>query len=85
MKPKFRVQYRLLPDGGFVAGDLDTRITGYAYPSSLRAEQAKQDPAGAAQSMIGLESSWKGRALSPAVPEFDRRNWKLLQEEKHHV
>ena len=72
------VVFKMLPDGGFVAGDTVSRLTSYAYPSSPHAETAKKHPRGAASNMLANEEQHY-RALN-SVKEYDARNWKILEE-----
>ena len=73
------IRYKMLPDGGFVAGDPVTRITCYAYPASQFAEDARRKPVETAQKMIDRE--WNGareRGFS-FVTDYDLRNWERLK------
>lgn len=71
------IVHKLLPDGGFVAGDTETRITCYAYPTSSHAVSAKKKPQETADEMIAGERS---NAFVPSDIRLstDERNWKLL-------
>jgi hypothetical protein len=71
------VTYRMLPDGAFVAGDLRTGITSYAYPGSTWADEAKSKPELMARQILSEES----RALRsmPSVHAYDQRNWKRME------
>lgn len=70
------IVYKMLPDGGFVAGDMASQFTAYAYPSSPHALVAKKYPKAVAEDMLGSERA-DYRKLD-AVKEYDRRNWDLL-------
>lgn len=73
------IHYKLLPDGGFVAGDDVSGLTSYAYPSSVYADSARRRPLTVAKQMLA------GEALTPytrnveAVREYDARNWATLK------
>jgi len=70
---KILISYRLLPDGGFVAGDLATRRTSYAYPSSSFATLARTMPHRIAVDMLASANRWTGDTA-----DYDARNWALL-------
>ena len=70
------VVFKMLDDGGFVAGDRDSGMTSYAYPSSPHANVAKKHPKLVAEDMLGSE--WMQARSIPAVKEYDRKNWLLL-------
>jgi hypothetical protein len=70
------LKFRMLDDGGFVAGDCDSEMTSYAYPSSPHALVAKNHPKAVAEDMLGSERI-EYRAV-PAVKEYDRKNWLLI-------
>jgi hypothetical protein len=70
------ILYRILPDGGFVAGDTDTRRTAYAYPKSGLAFRAKLQAAKVAAEMVSA-------ANAEAIPDhiripYDAANWGSL-------
>jgi len=70
------VVYKMLEDGGFVAGDRDSEMTSYAYPTSPHALVARKDPELAAKDMLRGENILY-RSI-PAIKEYDRKNWLLL-------
>ena len=70
--------FKMLEDGGFVAGDRGSGMTSYAYPSSPHANVAKKHPKLVAEDMLSRE--WMQARNIPAVKEYDRLNWKLLEE-----
>lgn len=70
------IVYKMLPDGGFVAGDMASQLTSYAYPSSPHALVAKKHPKAVAEDMLGSERA-DYRKLD-AVKDYDRKNWELL-------
>jgi hypothetical protein len=84
------IVYRLMPDGGFVAGDTATERTSYAYPTSTYATRAKRTPRGVAAEMMEHENQaltyhledrrQRGETGPVRVLEFDTRNWVLLNE-----
>lgn len=75
------IRFRLLPDGGFVAGDSQTGRTVYAYPTSNNARHAQHIPEYVAQAML-LDTNRMAtdRDTSPICREYDARNWALLAE-----
>jgi hypothetical protein len=70
------IVYRMLPDGGFVAGDTATERTSYAYPTSVHAERARRNAERVAAMMM-LEHQISPSDITRA---YDRRNWTLLNE-----
>lgn len=70
------IQFKMLEDGGFVAGDSETRITCYAYPTSDHAEAAKREPRIIAAEMIESENAGH-RAWMPRE-DYDARNWERI-------
>lgn len=70
------VVFKMLDDGGFVAGDRDSEMTSYAYPSSPYALAAKNYPKLVAEDMLASERIHYRNV--PAVKEHDDRNWRLL-------
>jgi hypothetical protein len=71
-----RIIYRILADGGFVAGDADTELTGHAYPTSVQARHARRHPVRTALEMIGAE-------IASRADDYDSRNWKRLKPDQH--
>lgn len=63
-------------DGGFIAGEVESGVTAYAYPTSERAREAKNDPEPTAAEMLNSES--RTIAMPGIRDEFDRVNWTLL-------
>jgi hypothetical protein len=63
--------------GGFVAGDPDTGVTVYAYPTSVCVNCARRNPVKTAREMIDSEPMWRGRFAA----EYDEQNWKLLRRD----
>ena len=73
------IVYRMLDDGGFVAGDTATERTSYAYPTSTYATQAKRHPDRVAAEKMTAENIH--RYGNPAIfVDYDARNWSLLNE-----
>lgn len=70
------VVYRMLDDGGFVAGDRDSEMTSYAYPTSPYATAAKKHPKAVAEDMMSNERIEFRRI--PAVQDYDISNWRKL-------
>ncbi len=58
------IQYHIDQDGSFTAGDVDSGVTAYAYPSSEHAQQAKRNPLKVAEEMIQGEMRWSRRKPS---------------------
>lgn len=69
------IQFKLLPDGGFVAGDVDTGRTSYAYPTSTHATLAKRNPEREARIMLKAAN----RLQDVDTSEYDARNWASMQ------
>lgn len=74
-----KVQFAYLTNGAFVAGDMNSGMTSFAYPSSPHAIVAKKYPALVAAEMI--ESERMSYRSIPAVQDYDCRNWKILHDE----
>ena len=68
------IVYRILPDGGFVCGDTTTLVTVYAYPTSVCAEGAKNNPQMTAEIMLEIEARWRKTPRD----EYDKLNWDRL-------
>jgi len=73
----------MLPDGGFVAGDTDSKLTSYAYPTSPHAIVAKKYAKHVAEDMLAAESVWMRKI--PSVADYDARNWTLLDGENSNA
>lgn len=69
------IVHKLLPDGGFVAGDTESRATCYAYPTSIHANMARRAPDKAAREM--LTDGWRG--FPDIVARYDAGNWAMLE------
>ena len=65
--------------GGFTVGDTETRNTGYAYPTSVHACEAKRNPDKVAREM--LRQANYSNPLLPAdiVNRANKRNWATLE------
>lgn len=62
--------------GGFTAGDTETGLTSYAYPSSPNAGEARRNPASVARRMLAVEPGlWR---TTTSAAEYDCRNWARL-------
>jgi hypothetical protein len=70
------IVYKLDERGGFTAGDTETGITSYAYPSSVWAVTARSKPMKAAQLMISMERECMHE--SDYAKAYDARNWVTL-------
>jgi hypothetical protein len=76
------IVYKLLDNGGFVAGDTETRLTCYAYPSSVYAVTAKRNSEKIAGEMIRDEMWRNGKVVRTGhclSTEYDVQNWKRLE------
>ena len=74
------IKWRLLPDGGFVAGDPATGRTAYAYPNSAYAEWAKHNPAREAEMMLRSANRYGGPNAQETA-DYDARNWARMGAE----
>ena len=70
------IVFRMMPDGGFVAGDRDSEMTSYAYPSSPHALVAKKHPKAVAEDMLASERMDYRKI--PAILEYDAANWRKI-------
>lgn len=70
------LKYKLLNSGAFVAGDVDTGITSYAYQSSVYATEARRRPRAIAETMVSGESPYMH--VSDYAKGYDLGNWELL-------
>lgn len=71
------IQYRMLEDGAFIAGDTNTGRTAYAYPTSSHATLARRLPARIAAEMI---ASANRETVSQEIrDDYDERNWTALR------
>lgn len=69
------IVYHLAADGGFTAGNTETRITAYAYPTSHYARRAKRAAAATAVKMLADEQ----RPPLGYEAEYDARHWRILE------
>lgn len=70
------------PDGGFVAVDLATGISAYAYPSSTHAVAARKRPVEIAKKMLAKEIALRSSfhpSLIPLALANDRTREALLR------
>ena len=75
--------WKLTDDGALVCGDLDSRVTSYAYPTSPNAETAKRlarrgIPAMQRFVVQILAKAAKLRVGSESEAEYDARNWRKI-------
>lgn len=70
---------------GFVALDLDTGITCYAYPTSTYWTAAKKKPASVAREMLGNERRTRGWCSVEIVARYDARNRAQLMKAEVHL
>jgi hypothetical protein len=68
------IKFKLLADGGFVAGDTETNKTSYAYPTSTYATLARRMPERTAADMIKSANAFKGCDTT----DYDLRMWEQL-------
>lgn len=68
------VIHKLGADGSFTAGDTESRLTSYAYPTSPHADAARKKPERTAAAMMRQERPSLTRG------EYDRRNWQRLEQ-----
>lgn len=80
--------FRLMPDGGFVAGNKANGVTGYAYPGSFNAAAAKKhiNAGERGRGMLHNIIADMVRDRTPEevmyphlVEEYDARNWERLR------
>lgn len=77
------IVYNLLPDGGFVCGDTQTRATSYAYPSSIHAVSARKRPAKVAIEMIEQANDWlNAHDVCSTTANYNLRNWNELESSR---
>lgn len=67
--------HKLDKDGGFTAGDSESRMTSYAFPTSTHANRAKQSPMEVAEEMLANET----RHGFDHEFRYDDSNWCKLQ------
>lgn len=77
--------YRLLADGGFVAGDRATGRTAYAYPTSPNAEAARKAPLTVAREMLAESNVIAQTPVWGRQQDYDSRNWLLLAGCRHQL
>ena len=68
------IVYKLDEHGGFTAGDTETRVTSYAYPTSTYATQARRAPEMVANEMVRMETR---HGFAHEI-EYDARHWVVL-------
>ena len=80
------IVYNLLPDGGFVCGDTQTRATSYAYPTSDHAVAARKNPAKVAIDMVKQANEWlAGHDVCSLTANYNLRNWTELEDSRKAV
>lgn len=70
------IVFKMLKSGAFVAGDTETRLTAYAFPSSPNADRAKRCPKATASEMMAHENTLA--FAHKTSPDYDASNWKDL-------
>lgn len=68
------VKFKLLADGGFVAGDTFTEKTSYAYPTSTHATTARRLPERVALEMVQSAN----RLTGCDTTDYDARMWAMI-------
>lgn len=82
--------FKVEDDGGFVCGDLGSRITAYAYPTTRHAVDAARSPSDArmtAEIMLSAEVSYRALGCRTQGTIYDDDNWvtlRALQESGAH-
>lgn len=71
------IVWKLDQSGGFLCGDTESRLTSYAYPTSVHACAAKRKPEAVAREMIAGE--WASLRVLPDIKAYDLRHWKELE------
>ena len=76
------IVFKHTPDGAFVAGDTERRITTYAYPTSTYALAAESEPDSVAAEMLCLErvARTMGWGDHAAIAAADAGHWKTLAD-----
>ena len=72
------IVFSLLPDGAFVCGDTESRLTSYAYPTSQHANAAKRKGESVACEMMRMERAFFRQTAS--VRQYDARNWNRMAD-----
>ncbi len=74
------IVYKLLADGGFVAGDTETRHTSYAYPTSEHAIIARRIPERVAADMVKSANHFAASfTRNVMLDAYDARMWAKLE------
>ena len=76
--PEGDMVFKMLDNGAFVCGDKKFRVTAYAYPGSLSAQEAMETPEFVAERLL-RESKRHRDTLEPNAG--DEAHWKLLEAE----
>ena len=72
-----QIVFGFTQDNGFVAGDITSGVTSYAYQTSTHANAAKRSPNKVAAEMIEHELRWR---TYPYDKGYDARNWQSLHD-----
>jgi hypothetical protein len=75
------IVYKMLPDGGFLAGDTETRRTSYAFATSPFALLANKSPEKIATEMMRERNLFSWNDLPP-YEGANAEHWRILKEEK---
>jgi hypothetical protein len=77
------IVYKMLPDGGFLVGDTETRRTRYAGPTNPRAIEARNDPRKIATAMMADENDIKSWLRNDSkYVDRDTVRWLELEREE---
>lgn len=75
------IVHRMMPDGAFIAGDTETKLTDYILPDSPIARAAQVNPEMTAEILTGITS--RLHLLEKYGGDVkNRRNWELLNAGK---
>ena len=77
------IEWRMLDDGGFVAGDISTGNASYAYPTSTHATAAKRKPHQIAIAMVTNANAQRAHGVAQSlIDDANRRFWLLIRNVK---
>ncbi len=72
------IKHSIDTDGGFTAGDTETGITAYSYPTSHYSTNAKRHAAATAETMLRIEATSRKWTPLSIAQSYDARNWARL-------
>jgi hypothetical protein len=73
------IVFKMLPDGGFLAGDTETRRTTHADPKSLFSTKAQRAPARVAADLMAAENDLRSWRDEPKYIGRDTVRWLELE------